>query len=651
MTGRRKERIASTQAGLLCYNMHMTVAVDALILLDAMPDAVLICDATTGRVVAANEAAERLLGMTRDTLIQTGLPPVCTPVGTPDAWLQADMPLCWQLRACGQRCQAVDVQVRHLPASDVVLVQLRPLAPAPAIETALQESEAHLRSLFANMNEGVALHELVMDEAGQAVNYRVIDVNPQYEEIVGVSRDEVVGKLATEIYGTVTPPYLDFYAPVALTGESSYLETYFAPLDKHFFISIAPWGRCGFATLFLDVTDRKRSEEAQKQFDERMQHAQKLESLGVLAGGIAHDFNNLLVAVLGYADLALRQMQPMAPGRDCLREIVKAAERAADLCRQMLAYSGKGQFIIEDIDLRTLLDEMVHLLKTTISKKVLLNLKLERHLPPLRGDATQLRQVVMNLVMNASEAIDDQSGVISIATGALHCTKSYLRDTFLDENLPEGLYVWLEVSDTGSGMDEAMRLRIFDPFFTTKFTGRGLGLAAVMGIIRGHRGAINVYSEPGKGTTFKVLFPAVPSGEFHALAPSSSADPYRGTGTVLLVDDEETVRALGAVMLEKLGFTPLVAADGLEALDLYQAHREEITLVILDLTMPRLNGEETYRELRQRDPDVRVILTSGYSEYEFSARFAGKGIAGFLQKPFTFATLQTRIEHALRSDA
>jgi PAS domain S-box-containing protein len=257
-----------------------------------------------------------------------------------------------------------------------------------------------------------------------------------------------------------------------------------------------------------DISERRKLEEERVTLEQQLRQVQKLESLGVLAGGIAHDFNNILMAILGNADLALMRIDQASPARENLAQIGKAATRAAELAKQMLAYSGKARFSVESIDLNEVLEDMIHLLEVSISKKAVLRLNLQPALPPVEADATQIRQIVMNLIINASEAIGDESGVISISTGALECTRAYLKDVWLDEKIQEGSYLFLEVSDSGCGMDKETLARLFDPFFTTKFTGRGLGMAAVLGIIRGHHGAIKVYSEAGKGTTFKVLLPA-----------------------------------------------------------------------------------------------------------------------------------------------
>lgn len=404
------------------------------------------------------------------------------------------------------------------------------------------------------------------------------------------------------------------------------------------------WGPDGaalrFIGTFLDITERKKREEEERKMEQQLQQTQRLESLGILAGGIAHDFNNILMGIMGHAELALDELSPLAPARECLTEITDASKRAADLCGQMLAYAGKGRFESRDISLRDLIDETRHMLKTSISKNCLLNLCLAQELPPLHGDAAQLRQILMNLVINASEAIGDRSGVITISTGAMECSEEYLKDGYVVEPGEPGMYVWFEVSDTGCGIDRESIGRLFEPFYTTKFTGRGLGLSAVVGIVRAHKGALRVYSEVGQGTTFKVLFPEVATAE-QTLPAGDPEAGWRGEGTVLLVDDEETVRTVSSKLLRRLGLNVLLAEDGRQAVELYRERKQEITLVLLDLTMPHMNGEEAFRELRTLNPDVQVILASGYSETDVGSRFTGKGLAGCLQKPYTLNKLRS----------
>ncbi len=391
-----------------------------------------------------------------------------------------------------------------------------------------------------------------------------------------------------------------------------------------------------FGTL-QDVTTRKEAEAEHAALAAKIQHSQKLESLGVLAGGIAHDFNNLLTSVLGNADLALDVLPRASPARANLEDIETAARNAAELCRQMLAYSGKGRFQSQVLDLRSVVEEMGHLLSASVSKRAELRYTFPDELLCIQGDPAQVRQVIMNLITNASEAIGENSGVIHVRAGAMTCDEADLRGIWSGGELSPGRFVWLEVSDTGVGMDEATIKRLFDPFFTTKFTGRGLGLAAVQGIMRGHHGAIEVRSQPGKGATFKLLFPATdrhPS----TIPPSVGARGWRGEGTVLLVDDEEIVRRIGRAILERAGLTVITANDGEQALEAFRQARD-IVCIVLDLTMPRMDGETCFRELQRLSPGVKVLLSSGYTETEVVSRFGGKGLAGFVQKPYRAADL------------
>ncbi len=395
-----------------------------------------------------------------------------------------------------------------------------------------------------------------------------------------------------------------------------------------------------------DRTDEVRVEEERLRLERQMQQAQKLESLGVLAGGIAHDFNNLLVGILGNASLAVSDATLPGSARQLLDEIEQAAQRAADLTRQLLAYAGKGRFVVEPVGLSTVVEEMLTLVRSAMSRKAELHLDLARTLPAIAADATQLRQIVMNLLTNASDALEDRPGMIRLRTGVQRVDAAYRGSMLGGEPLHDGEYVFLEVSDSGVGMDAETLSRIFDPFFTTKFTGRGLGLAATRGIVRGHRGAIRVYSEPGKGTTFKLFFPAIPDEAVTRPAVVSTAT-WRGSGSVLVIDDEPAVRRVTRAVLERLGFDVLEAADGAIAVEIFMREREHIRLALLDLTMPRMDGEETFRRLRQLDPDVRIVLMSGYNSQNVTTQFAGKGLAGFMQKPFRADELAAQVRAVL----
>jgi signal transduction histidine kinase/ActR/RegA family two-component response regulator len=413
--------------------------------------------------------------------------------------------------------------------------------------------------------------------------------------------------------------------------------------------------RAGKAPLLgcisVDSTGRRNSEEERLAFERRMQQTQKLESLGVLAGGIAHDFNNLLMVILGNADLALSRSPAASPVRGLIRNIDVAAQRAAGLANQMLAYSGRGRFLIEQINLSHLVEEMGNLLGSVISKRADVRYRLAGDLPPVQGDATQLRQVVMNLITNASDAIGEQEGVITVTTGVVGIGAADPVARSAGPPLPPGDYVFLEVADTGKGMDLATQALIFDPFYTTKQTGRGLGLASVLGIVRGHRGDIQVSSAPGRGTNFTVLLPTVPAAPVEAAAAAAPA-PAGGTcpdgrRSVLIVDDEAQVLETTQVMLEECGFAVITATDGVEGVAAFREHAAHLCAVVLDMNMPRLDGAAAFRQMRGIAPGVPVLLTSGLDEQDAVSEFTGSGLAGFIQKPYRMRTLVEKLEAAI----
>jgi two-component system cell cycle sensor histidine kinase/response regulator CckA len=389
-----------------------------------------------------------------------------------------------------------------------------------------------------------------------------------------------------------------------------------------------------------DITER-RSLEVQRL------HAQKLESLGVLAGGVAHDFNNLLTGILGNASLVRDDLALTNPNRRVLGECIQAAERAAQLTKQLLAYAGKGRFVTEVINLSALVREISVLIQSSIPRKVQIRLELASDLPLIEADAGQLQQVIMNLIINGAEAIGENVGLVVCTTAIQTVDEAYIRTVGpAGRHLTPGQYVMLEVHDNGCGMDETTLTRIFEPFFTTKFTGRGLGLAAVSGIVQGHKGALKVYSSPGKGSTFKVLFPV--SSDTNA--PTFDLPLLLSQGrdkTVLIVDDEEAVRSVSRNTLQRRGYRTIEAVDGRQALEVYRRFVSEISLVLLDLTMPYMNGEEVLHELKVITPTVKVLLSSGFNEVEAVRRFTGKGLAGFLQKPYSAAVLAETIKRIL----
>jgi PAS domain S-box-containing protein len=401
------------------------------------------------------------------------------------------------------------------------------------------------------------------------------------------------------------------------------------------------------AVVARDITEFRRALQDRSDLREQLLHAQKLESLGILAGGIAHDFNNLLTSILGQADLALLTLPSDSPARSFLEEIVKTTRRAAGLTNQLLAYSGKGQFVTRVVDLGETVKDMANLLEVSVSGKVNLKLDVSPGAPGIEADVSQLRQVVMNLVMNASEALANGTGAVSVSVGARRFDKAFLSGDVLGQNLSPGTYVYLEVKDTGCGMKPELVEKAFDPFFSTKFSGRGLGLATVLGIVKAHDGAIRVDSVPGKGTTFTILFPPSHKPPEKEEERKERVPQMVGSGTILLVDDEDMVREPASRLLARLGFSVLTAVNGREALDVFRANRDKIECVILDLTMPEMSGEEAFQELRRMKSDLKIILSSGYGETESIRSFPGRGPDGFLQKPYQLKQLAAKLREVL----
>lgn len=512
-----------------------------------------------------------------------------------------------------------------------------------ALMLRLRRSEQRYREIVETMTEGVCVTDL---------EGRIQFVNGAFEQMVDAAPGELVGSL---LYGysvssdeqTFRQRIQDVIAGAGPLRSEVHLRTKTKSEAYSSFAAalLADGGKArGILTIHTDITQARKVQD-------KLQKTQKLESLGVLAGGIAHDFNNLLVAILGHAGMALSDLRPESPLREDIKAIETAAVRASELTKQLLAYAGRGRFLIGRLDLGRLVDEMGHLLSAVIPKNVLLRYQFTPNLLAIEGDPTQLRQVVMNLITNAADAIGPtKSGIITVTTTVIHAEKDYLADTYVDDTLACGYYVCLEVSDTGCGMTAETKARIFDPFFTTKFAGRGLGLAAVLGIMRAHKGAIKVYSEVGRGTTIKILLPAIEGTPDVLLEIGKGVDASRGWGTILVVDDEVSVRNVTRRILERAGYAVLMAENGVEALEVFRANQAIIRLVMLDVTMPRMGGEEAFRQLRLIDPKVKVLLSSGYSEHEATSRFAGKGLAGFLEKPFKATALVERLHQLLQSN-
>ncbi len=402
------------------------------------------------------------------------------------------------------------------------------------------------------------------------------------------------------------------------------------------------------AAAVVQVFLRKRAEQTVRAGEERLRKAQKMESIAVLAGGVAHDFNNLLVGVIGSASLATEMLPPASSAGSLLEQIMKSGERAADLTKQLLAYSGKGQFVIERINLSEVVRQVADLVRSTVPKKVAIQLDLDPGLPAIEADRSQIDQVLMNLVINAAEAIGDEVGLVLVQTGIQFVDERFTRE-LESADIPPGWYLFLEVRDNGCGMDEATKAKIFDPFFTTKFQGRGLGLAAVAGIVRGHKGGIRVRTAPGRGTSIRVLFPASDSQPAPARRLAEGREEGAHIrGTVLVVDDEELVRNTAKLALETRGCDVLTASSGVDAISVVEQNADRISVAILDFSMPGMSGQEVLTKLLAISPGLSVLISSGYTEADALRLFEGMPVTGFLQKPYTVRRLVERVATALR---
>ncbi len=523
-------------------------------------------------------------------------------------------------------------------------------------EEALKETASTLRAITASAHDAI----IMVDDNGNITFW-----NEAAEQILGWSRSETLGQdlhrlIASEAYHEASTRGIEHFREtgggnaVGKTIELAAVRKDGTEIPIELSLSaVALSGKWHAVGIMRDITERKQAEAERVELDRRLQQAQKLESLGVLAGGIAHDFNNLLMGVLGNLDLSLFDLPHGSRPRTLIEKAMSAGRRAAELTRQMLAYSGKGSYVVGRVDLNDLVRQTEGLIRAAIPKTVSLELELTSQSALIEADSDQVKQVIMNILSNAAEAMEQQTGVITLKTAAQHCDEQCLSLSRIHEKPPAGRFVCLEVSDTGRGMDEQGLQRLFEPFYSTKFTGRGLGMSAVLGIMSTHNGAIFVDSTQGKGTLIRVMFPACEekSTDVGLMADevALSAGPAARKGMVLIVDDEEDIREVCSVFVEHLGFGAIIASDGIEAIDLFRKHGSEIVCVLLDLTMPRLDGVGTYKQMTGIRKDIPVILSSGFSELDISKRFTTMGLAGFIQKPYTLHELKDKITHVLRS--
>jgi len=662
----------------------------------------------------------------------------------------------------------LDVSAAPIPLEGFgVAVTYGDVSGRKAAESALRHAEQHYGALFNHAAEGVALHRLVRDDEGRVVNYVITDINPQYESIVGLRREQVVNRLGTEVYGTAEPPYLAEFSSAPLTGKSIRFETYFPPLDKHFSISVAPIGADGFATIFFDVSalrksqeeheklsalvensnelvglasldfrllymneagrrllglardhplegmtifdmaqasargaiegqilpqiwargswsgegavlnhatgdavpvdinvflipsrttgepiclaavmrdirERVRAREQHARLEGELRQAQKMESIGRLAGGVAHDFNNLLTSILGNTEVVLESMNPADPAYAPLTDVMKAGESAASLTRQLLAFSRKQMIEPKVLNLNALIARMERMLQRIIGEDVALETRLREPGSHVHADAGQIEQIVVNLAVNARDAMPDGGQLV------LDTSEAQLDEQGCSRypGATPGRYVVLAVSDTGLGMDEDTRAHVFEPFFTTKTLGTGLGLATVYGAVSQNGGFVGVESEIGRGSTFRIYLPAV--ADICDL-PAAAAQPglSLGTETILLVEDDAFVRELARRALASHGFTVLTCGSGPEALTMAAQHEGTIDLLLTDVVMPGMNGRDLALRLAAIRPGLRTLFTSGYADRGIVHQGLLEPGLNFLPKPYTPQTLAEKVRAVL----
>lgn len=517
------------------------------------------------------------------------------------------------------------------------------------VEKALRLSEARYQQLLDEMTSGFISAEVILDGQGKPVDYRFLQINRKGEAMFGASAEQVIGKTATEVFPQLENRWVQQFCQVGMTGETAEFEGFYALSGQCFNVFAYRPEPMKFAVMFRDISDRIKAEQEHKLFQQRIDQSQKMEGLGVLAGGIAHDFNNILMAIMGHADVALLGLPSPSSSSHSIDEIKKSVSRGSELCRQMLTYSGNATYIVQPVDLHALVMEMVELSRASVSKKIHFHLHLPSDTPSIMGDDAQVRQVVMNLIVNASEAIGNQNGTISLSIKQQSCSAEQLAGTAITDGVLPGDYLVLGITDNGCGMDEHMLVRMFEPFYTTKFTGRGLGMSSVLSIVKGHKGTISVRSEVGKGSTIEVYFPlSVNQAPAVTKLEPAVLNSWRGEGTVLLVDDEVVIRDVGRQMLIHIGYTVLTASDGREALEVYRDSQAQISVVLLDMSMPDLDGVDTFRALRRINPLVKVLISSGYAEKDVEQKFKDEAVTGFIAKPYTLTVLREQLYHYLR---
>ncbi|MBN1611063.1 MAG: response regulator [Polyangiaceae bacterium] len=524
--------------------------------------------------------------------------------------------------------------------------------------------EVRLRGqMAAELEAGAALHSSLLGCMGEGVGLfdaedRFIYANAAAERLFAVGPGELVGRCLRDLIDADGVRVLEQARSGQGDGASAYeFVTRAEGAEPRYFLvtetvlETPGVTEASILRVMHDVTVRQRLEREQRELATQVQRAQSVQSLGVLAGGVAHDFNNLLTGVLGNAELALLRLDRASKEevRRCMLEIQEFAREAATLAKQMLAYAGKGTLVTEVLNVGDVAGEALRLVQSTVAARATLEQDVAPGLPNVRGDRTQLRQVVVNLIMNAVEALGDGRGTVRLSIEARDLDPDELRGVWRPHRPQSAEHVVLAVSDSGQGMTDETLAHIFDPFFSTKVAGRGMGLAATLGIVRAHGGSVGVESRPGGGSTFRVVLPPEhePASGHASVVPHG--EPPRGHGVILLIDDERAVRSAASQMLQELGYRVIVASSGREGLERLAEDSATIELVLLDLTMPEMDGRDTLLAIRSAGHTVPVLLTSGYHHGEVAQLLKEPRVVGFLQKPLQLERLANAVHNALRA--
>ncbi len=513
-------------------------------------------------------------------------------------------------------------------------------------EQALERSTEQYRMLFESMLNGIALHEIIVDENGKPVDYVFLEANPIFEQITGIKTKEIVGKRVLEVLPGTESYWIENFGNVALTRKPIQFENYYKDLEKYLEVFAFSPKEKQFATIILDITERKQNAEEKAKLEAQLQQAQKMETIGTLAGGIAHDFNNILAPIIGYTDMALEDIPKNSPVREHLAHVVKAAKRARDLVRQIMTFSRQVESNRSSVRIQTIIKETVKLLRSSLPTTI----KIEQHIDPMcgtiLGDATQVQQVLMNLCTNSYQAIGNNNGTLTII---LESTDVDAKQVSALPGLALGTYALLKIIDTGPGMDKATIDRIFEPFYTTKEVGKGtgLGLSIVHGIVRKHDGVISAESVPGKGTTMNVYLPIAELGvdELKKL----EKETLKGEERILFIDDDKEIAILVKEMMERLGYSVTIETESPKALENFRNNPNAFDIVIADQIMPTLTGTQLGVEIKKIRPELPVILITGYSEAITTDEAKDLGIREYVLKPIVASELSEVIQRAVKS--